>query len=180
MFLAMHMLDEAARNPLPTRQTISVDGDRLERWILKTYIGGLFSGAFRMPPVGTGTMKGEIPHVELLEILFAGKSFPKGQGLYWMPPKPGEVITTRPEILQLAPLVSDDGYDVGGCRFWFFGFEFCLLAAVVAAGTFFDTAVYRPAGLVGGNVAVAFAWQNGAQSPEIQLQVVKPGKTSDS
>jgi hypothetical protein len=104
MFQALDALNEAAGNPAAPRQTLPVDGDGLERWMLKSLIGGLYSGNFRVTE--TETMKGVCPPPDLLEILFKGAAFPPGQGLYWMPPNPGEVITAVPQILRVAPLVG--------------------------------------------------------------------------
>jgi hypothetical protein len=114
----------------------------------------------------------------LLEILFKRAAFPQGQGLYWMPPEPGEMITTNPQLLRVAPLLTQASQDIGGFQFWFFEFEFSLLAAGIAPGvrTRFDDAWYRPAGIraVGSNAQIAFDWQDGPQSREVVLNYVRP------
>jgi hypothetical protein len=176
MFLAMDALNNAAGDPAAPRQTLPVDGDKLERWMLKSLCGGMYCGAFRVTE--TGTMKGEYPPIEFLQILFEGAAFPAKQGLYWMPPNPGEMITADQQILRVAPLVAQRGQDVIGFCAWFFGFEYILLTAYVAPGvpTMFDKAVYRPAGLRadGSNARIQFHWQDGPQSPEIVMQHHKP------
>lgn len=173
MFSAVQSLDAVAGDSAAPSQTLRVDGDGLERWMLKAMIGGIYSGNFPVAP-GT-TMRGVLPPVELLEILFMGFPFPLGQGLYWLPPAPGEIIASTPQILRLSPLVAQISGDVGGVRVWYFGLPFCLLTARPADGdTLFANAVYRPAGLrtVGSNVTLVFDWRDGPQSREIELKHV--------
>src|SRR5262249_16629201 len=98
MFLAMEGLNAAAGDPAAPHQAFRVDGGRLDRWMLKGLIGGLYSGNFAIP--SASNMKGECPPTDLLEILFKGAPFPARQGFYWMPPKLGEMITLDPKVLQ--------------------------------------------------------------------------------
>jgi hypothetical protein len=176
MFLAMEALNEAAGHPQTPHRTIRVDGDGLERWMLKVFFGGLYSGNFLIAPAEN--MKSECPPLDLLGVLFKGAPFPHNQGLYWMPPKQGAKLTTDPQILRVAPLLAQGGQEVGGLCVWLFGFEFCLLTAGIAPGvsTAFDDAVYRPAGMraIGSNATITFDWQGGAQSPEVELRHEKP------
>jgi hypothetical protein len=170
MFLAMQSLDSAAGKPAAPTVTHRVDGDALERWMLKALFGGLYSGNFRVTPAMT--MKEVCPPLELLEILFGRAAFPHRQGLYWMPP--GAMITTDPQVLRFAPLIAKGDEGVIGLCVWFFGFEFILLIAAITPGepTRFDSATYRPAGLraVGSNSRIQFDWQDGAQSEEIVMR----------
>jgi hypothetical protein len=172
MFLAVDALNGAAADPATPHRAIQIDGDRLERWMLKSMIGGLYCGAFRVTE--SDTMKGECPPLEFLQMLFEGAELPKKQGLYWLPPKAGEMITADQQVLRVSPLVSQGGRDVCGFRVWFFGFEFALLTAQIVSDvpTMFDTAHYRPSALsvIGSNVQIKFAWRGGAQSPVIQMQ----------
>jgi hypothetical protein len=172
MFLAMAALNSAAGDPAAAHQTLRVGADGLERWMLKSLCGGMYCGAFRVTE--TGTMKGECAPIEFLQILFEGAAFPAKQGLYWMPPNPGEMITADQQILRLAPLVAHGGKDVVGFRVWLFGFEYILLTADIAPGvpTIFDKALYRPAGLRadGSNARIQFHWQGAPHSPEIVMQ----------
>jgi hypothetical protein len=172
MFLAMDGLNKAAGNPTAPHQVFRVDGDGLERWMLKVFFGGLYSGAFQ---VGQGIgMKDECPPVDLLDILFNGAAFPARQGLYWMPPKQGEWVIADQQILQIGFLLASEGQDVGGFRIRLFGFDFTLLIADIISGvpTMFDSARYRPAGLQveGSNARIEFDWSGGAQSAEIIMQ----------
>jgi hypothetical protein len=177
MFRALDALNDAAGNPAAPRQTLLVDGDGLERWMLKSLIGGLYSGNFRVTE--TDTTQGVCPPPDLLDILFQGAASPPGQGLYWMPPNAGEVIMAVPQILRVAPLVLGQvNPEVSGLRVWFFGFEFSLLSAnnVAGARTKFDDAAYRPAGIraVGSNSQIAFTWSGGSKSGEVVLHHVRP------
>jgi hypothetical protein len=168
MFWAMDGMNDAAAEPALPGRVMCVDGDALERWVLKSMVGGLYSGAFRVSP--TETMKGVSPPVSWLQVLFNGAEFPRGQGLYYLPRKRDEVIVADQYVLRFEPLGSRDGGVIGGIRLWFFGFEFALLMGTLAPGipTMFDGALYRPAGLrtVGSGTRVRIDWKGGAGSEE--------------
>lgn len=171
MFVAMEGLNTAAGDPAAAQQVFKVNGDKLERWLLKVLFGGLYSGAFVPPSIGT--MKGECPPDELLAILFRGVAFPARQGLYWIPPKAGERITPDEKILQVG-FLEEANTGVGGLFVQLFGFTFALLTACILSGesTMFDVALYRPAGLraIGSNARIEFSWQGGPHSQEIEMQ----------
>jgi len=174
MFSAMDgMNDSAANSALPER-VMHIDGDALERWVLKSLCGGLYSGAFRVTP--TDTMKGVCPPLEWLQILFKQAEFPAGQGIYYMPKKPGETVTADQYVLRFEPLGSRDTEEIGGLRVWFLGFEFVLLMGNLMPGvpTMFDDALYHPVGLraVGCGTWVRFDWKGGARSDEIVFMAV--------
>jgi hypothetical protein len=183
MFSAMDGMNDGAVEPgLPAR-VLSVDGDGLERWVLKSFCGGLFSGAFRVSP--TETMKSVRPPTEWLHILFAGADFPPGQGLYYMPKKTGETVTADQFVLRFEPIGSRDGEVIGGLRVWFLGFEFALLMGNIPPGvpTMFDGAMYRPAGLraVESGTRVRLDWKRGSRSDEAVFSVSKdPASRADS
>ncbi len=59
MFLALEALNDAAGKTAVPQRRIRVDGDGLERWMLKSMIGGLYCGAFRVAE--KETMKGVCP-----------------------------------------------------------------------------------------------------------------------
>jgi len=173
MFSAMdRMNDGAADQGLPA-QVLSVDGDGLEPWLLKSMCGGLFSGAFKIRP--TETMKGCRPPVEWLHVLFSAAEFPRGHGLYYMPRKPGEAVTADEYVLKFEPIGARNADVIVGLRVWFLGFEFALLMANLMSGvpTMFDGALYRPAGLrtVESGLNVRFDWKGGACSDEIIFEL---------
>jgi hypothetical protein len=170
MFQAVDALYVATGKPDAPHREDAVDGDAFERWMLKSLLGGLYSGNFR------ATETGVLPSVGFLEILFAGGEFPDKQGLYWMPIGPGAVTVPDTKILRVAPLVA--GGDVLGLTVWLFGFEFVLLTAqlISETPTRFAGASYRPAGMWadGSNARIKFDWKDGAQSGEIALRHVRP------
>lgn len=169
MFLAMDGMNDGAADPsLPERVQL-VDGDGLERWVLKTMCGGLYSGAFKVSP--TETMKGVCPPPAWLDMLFKGAGLPPGQGLYYMPRKPGETVTADEYVLKFEPIGAHGEDVIIALRVWFLGFEFMLLMGNLMPGvpTMFDGAMYRPAGLrtVGSGTSVRLDWKGGARSVEI-------------
>jgi hypothetical protein len=110
MFLAMDGMHYAAADPGLSAQVLRVDGDGLERWVLKSMCGGLYSGAFKASP--TGTMKEVCPPREWLDMLFHGAAFPPGQGLYYMPRE----VTADQYVLQFEPIWALDAALIGGLR----------------------------------------------------------------
>jgi hypothetical protein len=184
MFSAMGAMNAAAGNQASPENGLHVDGDGLERWLLKSFFGGLYSGAFRVSL--TETMRAICPPPEWLQILFNGAEFPDGQGLYYMPRKAGETVTADHYVLRLEPLGSRDTEEIGGIRVWFLGFEFALLMGNLMPGvpTMFDGALYRPAGLrvVGSGIRVRVDWKDGARSDEVVFALAnstrEPGRVT--
>lgn len=170
LFTALDRLNDAAGEPTLPDQVLHVDGDRLERWMLKTLCGGLYAGAFGL--LQGESMKGECPPVEWLEILYQDAEFPACQGIYYMP---SEKVTADPVVFRVAPLLATEHNVVIGFQIWFFGFHFVLLLARLTPGvpTLLDTAAYRPAGLraVGSNTRIRFDWRS-TTGQEIVFQAV--------
>jgi hypothetical protein len=170
MFEAMEAIDNESRTPNPVGSTLIVDGDAFERWLLKAFIGGAYSGTVL---VDGQSMKDTLPPLALLEILYRGAEFPAGQGLFWLSPEPGKTIVTDNLILKPYPIPSMDGKEVGAYSVYFFGFEFTLLMDGLAPGvlTLFDEGSYRPAGfeVVGCHTKIQFSWKNGPASPAISF-----------
>lgn len=175
MFAGMDGLNDATGDPSSPEKVMRVDGDGLERWMLKSLCGGLCSGAFRVSP--TETLKGVCPLLNWLQILFTGAKFPTGQGMYYMPGQPEELVTADQYVLRVGPLVSLDEQVVLGLQTWFFGFKFALLMANLMPGvsTMFDNAMYRPAGLraIGSNTQIQLDWQAGSASDEVVVMHVR-------
>jgi hypothetical protein len=63
-------------------EVFQIDGDRLERWMLKTLSGGLYSGKL-WPDLAA--WQGKQPLIEWLEELYGLREIPRGQGLFWQP-----------------------------------------------------------------------------------------------
>jgi hypothetical protein len=174
MFAAMDGLNDGAADQSSPERVLRVDGDGLERWVLKSMCGGLYSGAFKVSP--TETRKGVSPPTEWLDILFDSAELPPGQGLYYMPRKIGETVTADQYVLKFETIGARDADVIGGLRVWFLGFEFALLMGNLMPGvpTMFDDALYRPAGLraVGSGTSVWLDWKSGAKSDEIVFGLV--------
>ncbi len=114
LFAGMDQIDSTAGKAHEAPATIMVNGDDLERWMLKTLCGGLFSGNIQ---VSGGNLKSVYPPQEWLRILFENGQFPVGQGLYVRAGTPGVVFSTEPAVLKMA-VVSDAkdvviGFNVG-------------------------------------------------------------------
>ncbi len=175
MFSAMDGMNDGAEDPSLPKRILRVNGDDLERWVLKSMCGGLYSGAFRVNP--TKPMSGTVPPLEWLHILFSGAEFPPGQGLYYIPKKPGETVTSGQYVLRFEPIGSHNGGEIGGPRIWFLGFEFALLMENLMPGvpSIFDGALYRPAGLqaVESGTSVRIDWKGGARSDKIVFGLAK-------
>jgi hypothetical protein len=176
MFTAMDAMNDGAVDQSLPRRALRVDGDSLERWMLKTMCGGFYSGAFKFSP--TMRLKGVCPSREWLDILFNEADLPPGQGLFYVPRKPGETVTADPFVLKFEPLASRDGEGPGALRVWFLGFEFALLMANLMPGvpTLFDGTLYRPAGLrvVESGTSVRLDWKGGARNGEVLFGLASP------
>jgi hypothetical protein len=173
MFRAVEALNDAAGDPAALHQMFRVDGDDLERWMLKTFINGLFSGVFR--PASGETLKEEYPPLEWLQILFKDAEFPKGCGLYWLAGTVGAVFTADQEVLQFEPINEQGTEVICGMRVRFFGFNFALAMGWMLPGGSgpFANIDYRPAGLraVGSNTRIKFDWRD-SEGDEILMQAL--------
>lgn len=173
MFQAVEALYVDTGKPEAPHRALRVNGDDFERWMLETFLGGLYSGNFRVTE--TERMPGVLPPAEFLQILFDRAEFPDRQGLYWMPIGEGVVTAPDTKVLRVAPLVNSP--DVLGFTVWLFGFEFVLLTAQLISQmpTKFDSAFYRPSGMraVGSNARIEFDWKGGPRSGEIVLMSVQ-------
>jgi hypothetical protein len=160
LFDGMDRMDATSGKAGEKHETSVVNGDDLERWMLKILCGGLFSGIMTVPE---GTMKGVCPPLDLLKILFQNAQFPDGQGLYFRAGTPGEAFSTDPAVLKL--VVSYDKNVVTGLRMWVFNFEFHLVLVHLppTLPPMLEHAHYRPIGLVvdGSANDIRFTWRSG-------------------
>jgi hypothetical protein len=176
MLEAMKAIDDESRCPVEEGRVFTVNGDGLERWILKAHLGGLYCGALHwlMEETAERSIRGQLPPVELLGVLYQDVQFQPGQGLCWLGGLHGGPITTDDEVLRIGVDPSKDGKTFGAFRAVFFGFEFDLLLGRLARGaaSVFDRAAYRPAGLrvEGVKTEVRFHWAAGPGSERIVLQ----------
>ena len=124
LFSAIDKMNEHSLDPRLPPPAVRICGDRLERWMLKTLCGCLFSGNIRVP---TGTLtKGIPPRLELLDILFGHGTFPEPMGLYYINEESNQLVESDRMICKYGPLMSDDAAVIG-LQVWFFGFRFVLL-----------------------------------------------------
>jgi hypothetical protein len=152
-----------------------IDGDLLERFLLKTICGGMFSG--NMGPL-FGSFKGVPPRLEWLKALFEGISLPDRYGLYYIAVGENEIIRADRKILDFTLLTSTEPKEAAGIRAKLFGIEFVLLMADLPQGiqTPFETGLYRPSGLRvdGSNARIEFEWKDGPRGGEILLIRLQP------
>lgn len=177
MFNAFEAMHYAAAGITPAPERVyNVDGDLLERWMLKVVCGGLYGGTMRAD--GGFELKGVEPPLDWLQTVYGQQPFPDGFGIYCLSPQGDEVFTIDRSIVKLMPLLLDteEQTAVHGLRLWMFGFRFTLLAtggqprAIEAmAGQ-----SYRPNGFTidGSRTRVNFAWASGPGSGEIGLRFV--------
>src|SRR5262249_40314032 len=146
LFAGMDRIDSAAGKAREPPETFVVNGDHLERWMLKMLCGGLYSGTMQVPG---GSMKGVCPPVEGLNVLVRDAALPSGEGVYLRAGTPGEVFSTEPAILKMAVVVDKDNVVIG-FRMWVFNFEYLLVLAHLPPKLppMLAHAHYRPAGLV--------------------------------
>jgi len=179
LFDGMDQIDSAAGKPDKLPATILVNGDDLERWMLKTLCGGVFSG--NIPTTGE-SLKSVRPPKSWLSILFGDGQFPQGQGLYVRAGTPGIVFSTEPSVLKMA-VVSDANDVVIGFRVWIFNFEFILVLASLPSNypPTLEYAHHRPKGIVvhGSNIRIQIEWRTSDAGDELEVQWVGPGGYSD-
>jgi hypothetical protein len=172
MFAAMQGFTNAAFRERVTERVWHVDGDGLERWLLKCLCGGLYSGAMLIGP--DETLKGMRPSPELLRVLLRGRRFPDGFGLYCIRPQADEPLTTDELIMRFEPIRSPGTLLIGGVRVFLFGFQFALILCRTTPEKcpLIDGALYRPEGLVNvvKQTGVRFHWAEGSGSPPAFLR----------
>ena len=171
MFAAMDAFTGRAGESLAPAETIRIDGDAFERWLLKLFCGGLFSGNIRIPEFGR--REGKLPPTELTWVLFGKEKFRPYKGLYLHGGSPEKPIYTDVDVLKTASLHISGVEVLIGMQVWLFGFQFDLVAAGVSFGMpkAIKDASYRPAGLssTSSNVLIEFEWRDGPQSPMVMF-----------
>jgi hypothetical protein len=168
-FGAIDRMNEGAGKPGWPQETLHIDGDAFERWMLKTLCGGLYSGAFlvRSREIESGTL----PSMRALRVLFEGAEFPENCGLYYLH-RP--VVTGDDKVLTTDTIHEHGGDGIHGIPVGFFGFLFALtLKPMLPADEPFDDPVFRPAGLavVGSNTQIVFDWKDGAVGEKLVFRL---------
>jgi hypothetical protein len=169
MFEAMEAFTGATGQPLGPAATIRIDGEAFERWLLKLFCGGLFSGCIRIPEFGPRDRKP--PPTELTRVLFGKEKLLPYKGLYLHGGSPDKPIYTDGDVFKTSALHISGLEVLVGVRVWLFGFQFDLVAAGVSFGmpTAMKDASYRPAGFscAKSNVLIEFGWRDGPRSPVV-------------
>jgi hypothetical protein len=122
-----------------------VDGDRLERWILKTLCGYVASG--NMVNQQGEQIDGWKPPLQWLENIFQGQPFPNGCGLYLSRKNAGKFVDISRELLRVAPLFDRDQKTAIGMRMWLFETEYVLAmheSVRYTSERLLDDAIFRP------------------------------------
>jgi len=165
----MNRIDSAAGKSGQPQEMYRLKGDHLERWMLKTLCGGLFSGNI---PVRGGHLKGVCPPREWLDILFRSGVLHEGQGLF-VRAGSGEAFCTEPSILKME-VVQDSNDVVIGFRVFVFTFEFNLVLATLPTELPPELrgAIYRPNGIavIGSSKALEFGWDGNASGQALAVQ----------
>jgi hypothetical protein len=130
-----------------------VNGDRVERWMLKTLSNGLYSGNFPVPFVNS--FVGVLLPDENLRTIFRNGPFPPGRGLYVT----HDQSRVDHHVFRLA--VVGDPSGIVGLRMWMFGSLYTLVL-IDDHGPFPELtgATYRPARTVTAKHrnAIAMSW----------------------
>jgi hypothetical protein len=175
LFTGMDGIDSTVGKAGEQPGAFVVNGDHLERWMLKMLCGGLYSGTM---PVPGGSMKGVCPPVEWLNILFRDTALSPGQGFYLRAGTPGELFSTEPAILKMAVVVDKDNVVIG-FRMWVFNFEYLLVLASVPTPLppALEHAHYRPTGLVvdGSPKSIHFGWAHHKSGDVVRVKWVSHG-----
>jgi hypothetical protein len=143
---------------------LQVSGDRLERWALKTLIGGLYSG--QMPTPEGIILKGVSPPDPWLDILFQNHALPPRSGLYLIHGEGGEALPIAHEVLKVAVLPGVDpksgNLAIIGLRMLVFGLEFALCLAnlpdPLPEGSRLRHATYRPTHITRAGETLVLDW----------------------
>jgi hypothetical protein len=166
LFRAMErlVLDENKGDPVAVNSYVS--GDFIERWMLKTMCGGLFSGNFPVPFVNS--FEGQLPTDHCLHILFRNVPFPAGQGLY----VDHELSHVDHHVFRLT--VVGDPTGIVGLRMWVFGTRFMLvLTDDHASFPELVEATYRPAKIITANTrnAIIMSWVGDRSGTALELRL---------
>jgi hypothetical protein len=133
-------LDSAGRSEremLALPEIVSVDGTKLERWLLKAYCGVTASGNFKVEGKRIGKMA---PHPTILDLLFSTSPWIGGVGLYVNFDATNRLTVERGVWFDVvtAKTTTDGGRhthaQICGFDFKFWGFPFRILLATYQPG----------------------------------------------
>ena len=174
LFAAMDRINSTIASPVRQELVTMIDGHCLERWMLKTLCGGLYSGNL---PTPDGRMKGICPPRLWLDALYRDGDLPVGQGLYLKAGSPGVAFSTEPMVLKLKAEV-DQANIIIGLTTWLFNFEFILVLATLpeVCPPNLEDSHYRPKALVfeGKHKRIEFDWGTNTGSDPVRVMWLGP------
>ena len=168
---AMQMLYDERNGKPVTPQTWTIDGDKLERCLLKSGLGDLFAGNIYAAP--GQTLEGKCPPRHLLDILYRGAEFPDRVGLYWNAEGVLDPRDLSDTGLCIGAIPSIDQTLVLGFRIVYFGVNFYFpIVQFVPWDPVMANGWYRPASLSvdGCQTKIEFTWKSGPKSGAIVVK----------
>lgn len=185
-FGEMEQLVGCGSNGLLSHRNPPIDGQSLERWMLKTLCCGLYCGVF--PAADDGALREVAPPVEWLETLFSGRPLPSGQGLFVFHGDAATRFLVDHHVLRVQ-VMSGKSFDVNGgsvdvsavigLRMWVFGIEFRFFAANVDKDWSVKGGMsYRPGRLVGGRrgtQSLELEWGQNGRREDLQVLLSDSG-----
>jgi hypothetical protein len=164
LFRGLERLRAGEENGESVAANTYINGDRVERWMLKTLLNGAYSGNFPVPFVRS--FAGQLPPDEVLQVIYRGAPFAAGEGLY-MGLAPALV---NHEVFQLEVVGHQTG--IVGLRVWMFGTLFTLvLSKERESFPELDRASYRPRRIVTANTrnSILFSWDGESSGQVFQI-----------
>ena len=165
-FKAMERLVRSEHDGEPAAQNSYVNGDFIERWMLKTMYNGVFSGNFPIP--FAPNFAGQLPPEDGLQVIYRNAPFPTGWGVYLF----GEHAHIDHDVFQLEAVGHPTG--VIGLRMWLFGSLFTLvLTDEHDAFPELATATYRPKKIVTAKTrnGIVFSWAGEFTDETLELRM---------
>ena len=165
-FKAMERLVRSEHDGEPAAQNSYVNGDFIERWMLKTLYNGLFSGNFGVPFIEDFT--NQLPPENGLRTIYRDEPFPPGWGLYMS----GDQSRIDHHVLQVLAVGHPTG--IVGLRMWLFGSLFTLvLTDEHDVFPELATATYRPKKIVTAKTrnGIVFSWAGEFTDETLELRM---------
>jgi hypothetical protein len=161
--------DERNGRPV-TLETWAIDGDKLERWLLKAGLGDLYAGNLFAAP--GQTLEGVCPPPHLLNILYRGADFPDRVGLYWNAEGVLDPRDWSDTGLCIGAIPTMDQRLVAAFRLVFFGINFYFpIVQFIPGDPIMVNGWYRPESLAveGCQTQIAFTWKSGPKSAAVKV-----------
>jgi hypothetical protein len=155
----------------PVAENRYVNGDKIERWMLKTLCNGIFSGNFPVP--FATNFVGQKPDDQTLKIIFRDELFPAGWGVYV---NCGGHHVNASTVFRLAVVGAPEG--IVGLRMWMLGCQFTLVLTDDREQLFPDVATdtYRPKKIIAHKTrnATVFSWKGEHTDTPLEFALSDP------